>query len=273
MNKASFVSPSVEKETIESLSQKLLEVNRQLTEANRELKRVQSEKEEMLSNISHDLRAPITAIRSALDYLNSGQEISMEDYIASLQLIDRRTQTLENLIQDMYYLFCVEDTSRELELVTLEAAPFLEEYFYDMISDKRYDDHDMVLDLPENLSCKFSVDVQKMIRVLDNLFTNAAKYSGTGSRITIDELSRRFLMNPSTMKEVFKTVYGQSIAAHIREHRMERAAELLRETDASMAEIAAAIGYESASKFSAEFRKAYGALPTEYRRAARAEKG
>jgi len=38
-------------------------------------------------------------------------------------------------------------------------------------------------------------------------------------------------------------------------------------------EIAAAIGYESASKFSAEFRKAYGALPTEYRRAARAEKG
>ena len=51
MNKASFVSPSVEKETIESLSQKLLEVNLQLTEANRELKRVQSEKEEMLSNI------------------------------------------------------------------------------------------------------------------------------------------------------------------------------------------------------------------------------
>lgn len=93
------------------------------------------------------------------------------------------------------------------------------------------------------------------------------------SRITIDELSRRFLMNPSTMKEVFKTVYGQSIAAHIREHRMERAAELLCETDASMAEIAAAIGYESASKFSAGFRKAYGALPTEYRRAARAEKG
>ena len=93
------------------------------------------------------------------------------------------------------------------------------------------------------------------------------------SRVTIDELSRRFLMNPSTMKALFKSVYGSSLASHIREHRMERAAELLRETDASMAEIAAAIGYESASKFSAEFRKAYGALPTEYRRAARAEKG
>jgi len=85
-------------------------------------------------------------------------------------------------------------------------------------------------------------------------------------RVTIEELSRRFLMNPSTLKEVFKAVYGQSIAAHIREHRMERAAELLRGTDESVACIAAAVGYESASKFSAEFRKAYGQLPTEYRK-------
>ncbi len=92
------------------------------------------------------------------------------------------------------------------------------------------------------------------------------------SRITIDELSRRFLINPSTMKEVFKAVYGQSIAAHIREHRMERAAALLRSGTESMAAIASAVGYESASKFSAEFRKAYGQLPTEYRKAARAEK-
>lgn len=42
------------------------------------------------------------------------------------------------------------------------------------------------------------------------------------SRITIEQLSRRFLMNPSTMKELFKAEYGSSIAAHIRQHRMER---------------------------------------------------
>lgn len=89
------------------------------------------------------------------------------------------------------------------------------------------------------------------------------------SRITIEELSRRFLMNPSTMKSVFKAVYGRSIAAHVREHRMERAAQLLRETDESMGAIAAAVGYESASKFSAEFRRAYGRLPTEYRKTQR----
>lgn len=90
-----------------------------------------------------------------------------------------------------------------------------------------------------------------------------------GSRTTIDELSRRFLMNPSTMKALFKSVYGASLASHIREHRMERAAALLREGSESVAQVARAVGYESQSKFSAEFHKAYGVLPTEYRRAQR----
>lgn len=102
--------------------------------------------------------------------------------------------------------------------------------------------------------------IETIRRVHDALTENLA------DRITIEELSHRFLMNPSTMKTVFKAVYGRSIAAHVKEHRMEHAAKLLRETGESMGSIAAAVGYESASKFSAEFRKAYGQLPTEYRR-------
>ena len=86
------------------------------------------------------------------------------------------------------------------------------------------------------------------------------------SRITIEQLSRQFLMNPSTMKELFKEVYGSSIAAHIRQHRMERASALLLESDDSVAQIARAVGYESQSKFTSEFKKAFSMLPTEYRR-------
>ena len=83
------------------------------------------------------------------------------------------------------------------------------------------------------------------------------------SRVTIEELSKRFLMNPSTMKALFKSVYGSSLASHIREHRMEHAARLLIEGDESVAQVARAVGYESQSKFSTEFQKAYGVLPTE----------
>lgn len=85
-------------------------------------------------------------------------------------------------------------------------------------------------------------------------------------RVTIEELSHRYLINPTTLKTVFKEVYGNSLAAHMKEHRMEKATALLRETDMSVAEIAGQVGYESQSKFTAAFKEQFGQLPTAYRR-------
>lgn len=190
--KSAFLGAEVESNTIETLSMKLLQATDQLTKANRDLSEkndalAESERKrkEMLANISHDLRAPITAIRSSLDLLSSYDEIPTDELKSTLGLINRRVSTLESLIQDMYFLFCVEDETRPFEFETVEIAPFLESYFYDAIIDTRYDSHDMQLDIPVDLSGSISIDIQKTIRVLDNLFTNAAKYSGEGSSITL----------------------------------------------------------------------------------------
>ncbi len=57
---------------------------------------------------------------------------------------------------------------------------------------------------------------------------HAQMIENMAQRFTIEALARQYLMNPTTLKEVFKSVYGTSIAAHIKEHRMQRAAELLQ---------------------------------------------
>ena len=85
-------------------------------------------------------------------------------------------------------------------------------------------------------------------------------------RVTIEELSRKYLINPTTLKTAFKSIYGTSIAAHIKEHRMEQAAKMLKETDESIAEIARAVGYDSQSKFTAAFKAYFKVLPKEYRK-------
>ena len=85
-------------------------------------------------------------------------------------------------------------------------------------------------------------------------------------RITIEELSKQYLINPTTLKAAFKSVYGTSLAAHIREHRMEQAAKLLRTSDMSIAEVAQAVGYDSQSKFTAAFKSFFHILPREYRK-------
>lgn len=85
-------------------------------------------------------------------------------------------------------------------------------------------------------------------------------------RCSIESLSKQYLMNPTTLKSMFKAVYGKSIAAHIREHRMEYAAQLLQLSSLSIADIASKVGYDSQSRFSSVFKEQYQMLPKEYRR-------
>ena len=108
----------------------------------------------------------------------------------------------------------------------------------------------------------FSVEqVETARRMHDELLAHPEE------RITIEDLAHKYLMNPTTLKDVFKAVYGESIASHMKEHRMEKAAELLRETELSIAAVAEAVGYDSAGKFSSAFRERYHLLPSEYRKA------
>lgn len=85
-------------------------------------------------------------------------------------------------------------------------------------------------------------------------------------RYTIEELAKRFAMNTSTLKLVFKAVYGQPIAAYMKEYRIRKAMELLRTTDDSIADIAVQMGYRSQSRFSEAFKNVADILPTDYRK-------
>ena len=100
-----------------------------------------------------------------------------------------------------------------------------------------------------------------------NRFVLKAPYSPSGDQPqAIEALAREHHMNTSTLKAVFKAVYGQPIAAHMKYHRMQQAARLLRETDLRVGEIAQQVGYENQSKFSKVFRDTFQTLPTEYRK-------
>ena len=125
--------------------------------------------------------------------------------------------------------------------------------------------HEIVEQVMEIACPERTVDFQAsqeaiICHVHDELTANLSE------RVTIEELSHKYLMNTTTLKRVFKQVYGETIAAHIKKHRMEEAARLLTATQDDVAVIARAVGYESQSRFTAAFKETYGALPTEYRK-------
>ena len=65
----------------------------------------------------------------------------------------------------------------------------------------------------------------------------------------------------------FKGVYGMPPYTYLRTYRMERAAEMLRQGELSVSDIAATVGYGSPSKFTAAFKVLMGVTPSAYRRA------
>ena len=73
-----------------------------------------------------------------------------------------------------------------------------------------------------NKAVDYSASQEEIVRNVHRYLTEHLS-----ERITIEELSRKFLMNATTLKNVFKQVYGTTIAAHMRMHRLEQAAQLV----------------------------------------------
>ena len=83
---------------------------------------------------------------------------------------------------------------------------------------------------------------------------------------TQKEMSRRFDIPLTPLKNCFKSVFGASIGSYLLEYRMNQAAVLLRtKREMSVAEIAGCVGYDSPSKFAAAFRRKMGMTPMDYR--------
>ncbi len=86
-----------------------------------------------------------------------------------------------------------------------------------------------------------------------------------GNRYTLAELSERFSIPLTSLKECFKAVYGMPVNAYMRNFRLDTAADLLRSTNRSVAEIAEQVGYVNQSKFAQAFRRKMLVSPIAYR--------
>ena len=82
----------------------------------------------------------------------------------------------------------------------------------------------------------------------------------------LKDLSQKYGIGLTVMKDCFKAVYGKPIYAFQKEYKMQKAAQLLHTTEKSITEIASLIGYENPNKFSSAFKNTFGCSPREYRR-------
>ncbi len=120
------------------------------------------------------------------------------------------------------------------------------------------------LELPENQKEKpyfYKTQVEKTKAIQEFLMQHMDE------NFTQEELSERFDISLTSMKQCFKSVFGATIGGWLLQYRMNQAAVFLKtQKSLGVAEIARMVGYDSPSKFAIAFRKVMGLSPTEYRR-------
>lgn len=178
-------------------------INVQLRELRKERHHFQQgdyELKEAVTNISHDLRTPLTAICGYLDLLE--QEEKSETVTRYLEIIKNRTEILKQLTEELfsYSVFVSVSNNTSFEDVILNNV--LEESISDFYADLKSRLITPDISIPEN-KIKRSLNKNALSRIFQNIISNAIKYSDGDLNITLHDSGEIvFSNNASQLNEI-----------------------------------------------------------------------
>lgn len=137
-----------------------------------------------ITNISHDIRTPLTAISGYLDLLE--EEEKSETVSRYIAVIHERTSALKTLTEELFRYSVVSATSGELELERLSLNDALEQGLAASYGAFAQRGIVPVVKLPDTAVYR-SLDRTALGRIIGNILNNAAKYSDGDLRVTLEE--------------------------------------------------------------------------------------
>ena len=140
-------------------------------------------KTELITNVSHDLKTPLTAIITYIDLLKEPgvTEEKKEEYLAVLQ---KKANRLKVLIEDLFEISKASSKAVTLQIVDVDICSLLRQAYLEQEDRISAADLDFRFRLPEK-KIILSLDSQKTYRIFDNLYTNIIKYALKGTRVYV----------------------------------------------------------------------------------------
>ena len=154
------------------------EINRDLYNTNKKLLENEEARKNVLSNVSHDLRTPVTAIRGYAELLSTARKNMKDEQIDNyLNNIIKRSQQMERIVADIVELTRMESNSNEFSFTDVSMAELLDELYMLYEGDLHGTSKRLTLDLPEDDFLIVKADPKKISRVFENLISNAINYT------------------------------------------------------------------------------------------------
>jgi two-component system phosphate regulon sensor histidine kinase PhoR len=150
------------------------------------LKVLESMRKQFVANASHELKTPVSVIKGYAETLVADHAgMKVEDRHRFLNVIQRHSERLALLINDLLSLSRLENESPKLELAEINVTGWLKELSFEYRQSLGSEGRELVLNLPEERSVMLRIDVLKIRQVLDNLVENAKKYTPAEGKIGI----------------------------------------------------------------------------------------
>lgn len=177
--------------TFEPLKHELIQIQSGFKVAVEEEARSQNLKTELITNVSHDLKTPLTAIITYIGLLKdgAGTEEERQGYIDTLE---KKAARLKRLIEDLFEVSKAASGNLKVEKEPVDLAELVRQAAFEMEDSMADAELTLRIHVPEG-KIPLMLDSGKTFRILENLLGNAAKYSvpGTRAHLVLEDLERQ----------------------------------------------------------------------------------
>ncbi|MDF7639709.1 HAMP domain-containing sensor histidine kinase [Lactobacillus sp. ESL0791] len=148
-----------------------------------EEKAIEKSKDELISNVSHDIRTPLTSIIGYLGLLKSGIS-DLADQQKYIDIAYSKAEQMKSLAHDLLEYTTLQSTTTKLNLAPLHLYSMLEqvEAGFELEAEKKQIGFNIEV-RPKDLTIQ--ADPEKLVRVYNNLITNALKYGSGATQINL----------------------------------------------------------------------------------------
>ena len=176
---------------LEKTMEQLEDIRHGIAKAVDEQMKSQRMKVELIANVSHDIKTPLTSIISYVEFLKQEQELPehVKDYV---RILDEKSQRLKNMVQDVFAVSKAASGELPVRMEALDFGKLLLQTMADMQEQIDAGPVTFRTEFPET-PVMILADGQRMYRVFQNLFQNAIQYSLKGSRVYVTLQAREDL--------------------------------------------------------------------------------
>lgn len=138
---------------------------------------------DLITNVSHDLKTPLTSIVGYIDLMKKEENLSpeMQDYVS---ILSQKAERLKGTVSDLFDLAKSTSGNAEVQIEKLDFCKFVIQTLADMEDKIQASGQVIKSELPET-PVYIAADGKKLYRVFQNIIENALKYSMPGTRIFI----------------------------------------------------------------------------------------